>query len=144
VSHVHEQPELTQQQHATILALLKHPTYAAAAAAVPVDESTLYRWLRQPAFAAELRRARQLVTDEVVGEVGRAAKKALETLVECLDSEHDPTRVRAAAIILTQALGVQAVANLEADMLEMRARLERRDVPGPEPTEGRTDAAAGP
>lgn len=141
MSDVHEPPELTPQQHATILALLNHPTYAAAAAAVPVDQSTLYRWLKQPAFKAEVRRARQTITDEVVGELCKAARKALATLVDCLEPKYETSsRVRSAAIILTQVFGTQAIANLEADMLEMRARMEARD--GAQPVEA--DGGAGP
>src|SRR5262245_35709689 len=49
--------KLIAKQEALIAALLTEPTYAQAAAKAGVSETTLYRWMRDPAFRKAYRQA---------------------------------------------------------------------------------------
>jgi transposase-like protein len=129
-------PELTPQQHRAILALLELPTRAKVAAAVGVDASTLYRWMRQAAFKAELRRARQVPTDEVALALVRLGRRATRTLKLCLQGRGKTVQLKAACFVIAQLTGLQASADLEAEMLDLRARLERRNAGASASTEG--------
>jgi hypothetical protein len=132
---VSDQPELTPLQHATLVAVLEHSTYTEACAKVGIDRKTLFVWLKHPAFAKALRQARHAVIEEVVGEIGKAAKDALAALRRNLTCGVPAAEVRAAAVILDKALGSQQIANLEAEMLELKALLEARRSDG-EPESG--------
>ena len=48
---------LSLDQQKAIIALLREPTVAKAAEAVGIDESTLYRWMKEPGFGKEFRDA---------------------------------------------------------------------------------------
>ena len=97
--------KLTSKQEALIAALLTEPNYAAAATKAGVGQTTLYRWLRLPAFRTAYREARRELVETAIGRVQAAAGQAVETLVAVArQGRRDSDRVRAAVALLDHAL----------------------------------------
>lgn len=67
--------------------MLEHPTIAGAAEAAGLGERTLYRYLNEPAFKAELRRRQNEIVSQTVAAVIGSREKVLETLREALKAE---------------------------------------------------------
>ena len=95
-------PELKPAQRRAVLALIEHPTIAAAAKAVQKSERTLYRWLRSPLFRRCLNEV--LATREMGLEIQalNAAGKAFDALSHLASHRHTEakSRVNAAKHIL--------------------------------------------
>ena len=69
-----------QRQDVAIAALLTEPTLEAAARRAGVSESSLLRWLRDPAFRAEYRAARRAVVEQAVSGLQHATSEAVAAL----------------------------------------------------------------
>ncbi|HTU24918.1 MAG TPA: hypothetical protein VMF30_05950 [Pirellulales bacterium] len=109
--------KMARKQEAVIAALLTEPTYALAAAKAGVSESTVYKWLRQPAFCKACRAARRELLDYAIGQLQAATGQAVVTLVEiAAHGRRDADRIRAAAALISHALrGLE-----DADLLHGR------------------------
>lgn len=114
--------DLTLQQLEAITALLSKKTIAQAAKVVKVSDRTLYRWLEEPAFAREFRRAKKRMLEHSLTALNKLAAKAIETLGKNLTTrgEHS-VQVRAAKVILDKAINGQALVDLQAELDELRA-----------------------
>lgn len=109
-----------------VVALLTYPTVAAAAEAAGVSEATLYRWLNDPDFAADLQAAADATYDQALRFLQGRATRAADTLSECLEKDFPPAiRLRAATTILT--LIERSPLNEEIDALLQRLRAPERD-----------------
>lgn len=87
----------------------------AAAAACGVPERTLYRWLNEPAFHAELTAAEGAAIDEATRKLIGAAVTAVETLHAIVaDPEaSNNVRARAAGLLLDNLLKLRELRNVE-------------------------------
>ena len=113
---------LSQRQRAAILALLQGPTIADAAKAVRVGETTLHRWLKEPAFREALKAARREVMEAALGRLQGAVTKAVDTLERNLSCGNPSTEVRAALGILDQAVKVSELMDLEERLAKLEAQ----------------------
>ncbi len=112
--------KLSRKQEQAIAALLSAPTIKDAAKACGVSEVSLWRWLQLPDFAAAYRAARRQVVERAVSELQAATGEAVETLKRNLHCEQASVEIRAAQIILEQAVkGVELI-----DLQERVERLE--------------------
>jgi ACT domain-containing protein len=103
-----------------LIALLKNPSITRAAKNSGLSEETLYRYLRDKEFVSEYRAARRLTVENAVAELQGAANEAVETLKKNLHCENPAVEIRAAQIILDNALkGVEMI-----DILERLEKLE--------------------
>jgi transposase-like protein len=109
----------TSRQEAVIAALLTEPTYAKAAAKAGVSASTVYKWLRQPAFRQAYRRARQELIEHAIGRIQAATGQAVETLLHvATHARRDSDRVRASVALINHSLrGLE-----DGDLLHGRRR----------------------
>ena len=115
---------LSAKQEAAIVALLSEQTIRAAAARIEVTERTLYRWLREPEFAAAFRADRREAYGQAIGTLQRFAPYAVNTLGKVMSdpSASHASRVSAATAVLR--LGRKAI---ELDDLHGRIEsLEQR------------------
>ncbi len=111
---------LTKKQEAAIAALLSTSVMKDAAAQVGISDVTLWRWLQLPEFEAAYRAARRQVVERAVTELQAATGEAVETLKRNLHCEQASVEIRAAQIILEQAVkGVELI-----DLQERVERLE--------------------
>jgi hypothetical protein len=112
--------KLTRKHEQAIAALLSTPSIPAAAKVVGIGEATLWRWLQLPDFQAAYRAARRQVVERAVSELQAACGEAVETLKRNLHCENPGVEIRAAQIILEQAVkGVELI-----DLQERVERLE--------------------
>ncbi len=111
---------LTKKQEAAIAALLSTSVMKDAAAQVGISDVTLWRWLQLPEFEPAYRAARRQVVERAITELQAATGEAVETLKRNLHCENEAVEVRAASIILEQAVkGVELI-----DLQERVERLE--------------------
>jgi hypothetical protein len=123
--------ELTHQQEQAVLFLLTAKTVAAAAKKMKVSPTTIFNWLKTPAFRHRLAVARREVTDQAISVAGddlaKLAKDAIRTLKRNLTARGNPAvQVRAATVVLDKLVGWKAVVDLHAEIEELKAMLERR------------------
>ena len=96
--------KFTRKHEAVIAALLTEPTHADAAAKAGVSESTLYRWLRMPAFRAVYHQARRELVEAANGRMQASTGEAAEALVHVIrHGRRDGDRIRAANAVLNHA-----------------------------------------
>ncbi len=110
--------KLSRKQESAIAALLSEGTMKAAAASAGVSEATLWRWSRLPEFQARLRGARRQVLERAVSELQAASSEAVEALRRNLGCANPAAEIKAAQIILDQAMK-------GAELLEMQGRIEQ-------------------
>ncbi len=83
-----------------------------------VNDATLWRWLQLPDFQAAYRAARRQVVERAITELQAATGEAVETLKRNLHCENPAVEIRAAQIIIEQAIkGVE--------LIELQERIER-------------------
>jgi transposase-like protein len=115
-----EMKSLTPKQEKAIAALVSAATIKDAAEQAGVTTVTLWRWLQLPEFAGAWRAARRQLVERAVSELQAATGEAVETLKRNLHCENEAVEVRAASIILEQAVkGVELI-----DLQERVERLE--------------------
>ena len=93
---------LNQRQDQAVQALLNEPTLGRAAAATGVNERTLRRWLKEPAFKAAVLAARREAFGQAIGLTQKYAPVAVATLVRVMqdDAVQAGAKVTAAAVLL--------------------------------------------
>jgi len=95
-----EKTGLTKRQQRAIPILLTSPTYTDAAQKARIGRNTLYGWLKDPAFKAELERQRDEITEEAYGLLSQNLTKAVEVLTTLLDDSDKKLKRLAAKDIL--------------------------------------------
>src|SRR5215207_9913631 len=93
-----------RHEEAALAALLSEPTIAAAAAKADIGESTLLRWLAEPAFKARYRDARRQVVELAVTGLQQATSEAVESLTRNLTCGVPASEIAAAKAIIDFAV----------------------------------------
>lgn len=111
---------------AAIDALLRCSSVSAAAQEIGVTERTLYRWLADPEFAENYRKARRQVVFDTVGMLQTLTKKAARTLERNLDCAVPGIETRAAVAILHQTFRGFEIAEFDARLSELEFQMKER------------------
>jgi hypothetical protein len=117
----------TRSREKAIAALLTHPTVKGAAKAAKVGERTLQLWLQDAEFLAAYRGARQKVLEVALSALQGATRQAVAALGRNLKCGKPPVEVKAAAVVLAQAVRSAELLDLQ----ERLAELERQVKGGP-------------
>ncbi|HEX8913562.1 MAG TPA: hypothetical protein VF796_14480 [Humisphaera sp.] len=96
---------LTPRQGRAVEALMREASTARAAAAAGVNERTLRRWAKEPAFRAAVLRARRDAFGQAVGLTHRYAPVAVATLVKVMNDPMAAASARVAAAGLLLRVG---------------------------------------
>lgn len=96
--------QLTSKQQQAVLCLMAHSTIAGAAQAAGISERTLRNWLADDTFNAAYRQAQSVSMGQSLDTLLGAAHKAIETLLDLLNSPRDTVRLQAARVLLEQSL----------------------------------------
>ncbi len=118
----------TRKKEKAIAALLTTDTVEQAANVAGIAESTLYRWLREPVFLEQYRKARKAAVDQAISTLQERANKAAKALIDIAEDQEMPpsTRVAAAREILQTS-----IKGVERDDFERRLEeLERMVIRG--------------
>lgn len=121
------QPALTPGQEAAIVALVRSPTYAAAAKAAGVGERTLRRWMHNDAnFRQRLREARAGVFDQAVRAMHLASPKAAGVLDGIAQdaAASQTVRVSAARTLIHYSCRGHEMADIDGRPAELEARID--------------------
>ena len=102
IRQIDSESKLTARQVKFLPILLASPTYAAACRKGRVSRDTLYEWLRQPQFKAELDRQRNELVAQGFALLSQSVSKAIDTLVGLLDASDGRLKRLAAKDILDQ------------------------------------------
>lgn len=125
---------LTTRQHRAIVALLQNVTIGGASQESGIPESTLYRWLREPAFKTEFRRQRRMLYERAVGLAQRASTAAMAEVIEIMRSgDNEFARLAAAKVVLEFARET----DIEQRVAEIEEMLDGSASPSPSPTTAR-------
>ncbi len=97
-----EQVELSCNQHKAINCLLNNASVEGAARCCGLTSRTLFRYLRDPLFSAELQRRRSALLDATSTGLVSLSQRSLETLAGILDDAEatDALKLRAALATL--------------------------------------------
>lgn len=114
---------LTPRQVKVLAALLTESSIESAARKTGISKVTIYRWLRDPIFASELRTLRERSVQQVMNALGESLCEAVALLrSQVADEALDPNiRQKAAAEVLRAGLKF-----LEVDLSARVEALERR------------------
>lgn len=120
--------DLKANQRKAILCLLQNSTIAAAAECAGVNDRTIYRWLEDSAFLAELRQAESAMIDSAARLLAGGAADVVAVLVAIAgnQSEKSSDRIRAGAVILGNLLKLQELRQLEQRIAELEKRLNEQ------------------
>lgn len=116
---------LTSKQKRAISALMTSPTIAAAAKAAGCGERTLYRWLGDPVFTAELQAAERQALDATMRRLTSLSVAATSVVAHLLGDDDVPsaTKARAADIVFGRMLQWREVMQLEERLAALEAAL---------------------
>ena len=115
---------LTSRQQGALPVIAAAPTIAQAARDCRVSESTLRRWLRDPAFAEELDLLREEYSEQVSQQCLGLILRGMNVLAECMDDPDRALRLRATRYAMTFAAHLHESVKLNADIQEMRESLD--------------------
>lgn len=106
-------PKHTNKEKA-LAALLANSTIADAAKSCGLSQETLYRYLRDNKFVTDYRKARRQIVENSITQLQQASNEAVETLRRNLFCENPNAEIRAAQIILDNAIkGVELIDVIE-------------------------------
>jgi transposase len=100
----------TRKKEKAIAALLTTDTVEQAANVAGIAESTLYRWLKEPVFLEQYRKARKAAVDQAISTLQERANKAAKALIDIAEDQEMPPSTRVAAareILQTSIKGVE-------------------------------------
>lgn len=133
---------LSAKQQAALIALLQSPSIEAAAAQAKVSSRAIHKWFHQEAFKRAFREARKAMVDQAVVVLQQAAKDAVEALKRNLNPPAPPgVQVSAAKEILDKAIDAQTMADMQAELEELREMLAHAQPGGDK--EGTGEVAGG-
>ena len=114
---------LTDRQLKAIPFIVTAPTYTEGVQGAGINRTTLYEWLKEPAFKAELDRQREEIAQEAFGMLRQALTQAAETLVGMLSGQDNRLKRLAANDIIHHVLRHKELAELEDRLAAIEDRL---------------------
>ncbi len=108
-------PALSAKQEKAIAALLATATIADAARRAGVGDTTIYRWLKEPDFAAAYRDARREAVGQAIARLQQLSSAAAFVLATTMADRSTPAsvKVQAASKILDLSLRAVELEDLE-------------------------------
>jgi len=120
---------LTPTQTKALRLLLSGEHISHVAPKVGVTEHTIYRWYKLEAFSTAYDAGQRAIFEEVLQSLRLRVRKAIDTLTRIMGDENAPhaSQVRAASIILEQAIATYKLSELEQRVKEVEAKLKEKE-----------------
>ena len=118
-----EKAKLTRRQLKAVPFLVSSPTYTQGCEKAKINKTTLYKWLKNPDFKAELDRQRDDIAAEAFGVLTQSLTKAVETLVGLLDHQDDRLKRLTAKDIIDFIIRHKENEDLDKRLTEVEKRL---------------------
>jgi transposase-like protein len=111
----------SRKKEQAIVALLGAPTLIDAAKNCDISQSTLRRWMQEPAFVESYRRAREQLLEAAINKLFHSTYQAAAVLLEVSKNKRatSSSRVSAARAILEIAMKAQEFHELESRIAEL-------------------------
>jgi hypothetical protein len=115
---------LSRNQLKAVEALISYDTVADAAKACGLARDTVYRYLKDPLFDHELKKAKRTMVDRAILSLQRSCRHAAAALAAiCRDEEAPPSaRVAAAREILSQTMKAIEIEGIEERLQALEQR----------------------
>ncbi len=126
MSKTKDKSKLTERQLKAIPHIVSSPTYTEGCKKARINKTTLYKWLKEPEFKAELDRQRDEVAAEAFGILSQSLTKAVETLVGLLDNKDDRLKRLTAKDVIDFIIRHKENEDLEERLTEVEKRLAER------------------
>lgn len=109
---------MTPKKDRALVALLANPTQVAAASAAGISVDTMRRYLKDPEFQAEYRKARDNMISEATAGAQQALSPALSALKEIMEDKGQSTtaRIQAARALLEYGLRLTEINDILQDL----------------------------
>lgn len=120
---------LSTKKRAALRALLSGLSLEDAASVAGVSRVSLWRWLQEPAFNAELQRLEADALQAVSRRLLTLATGAADVLEKALQDSKATIRLRAAALILERLAAYRQAAELERRLEALEAAVSGREEP---------------
>lgn len=122
--NVENRGNLTTLQRKAVKALMECNTITEAAKQAGCAQSSIYNWLKEPLFNAELLRLENVIRNATGRVLAQDSSKALDVIRDLMTSERtDKTlRFRAACAWLDYTIKTQDQADIERRLSELEAR----------------------
>ena len=118
-----------RKKEEAIIALLTHRNVEEAAKTVGLSPKTLFRWMQDPEFDADYRKARRDSFHQAVARLQQASSAAVTTLLKLAVDPNAPAAVKARAAYCILTLGTKAMETEDIDVrvteLERAAELSK-------------------
>ncbi len=118
--------KLTDRQLKAIPHIVGSPTYTEGCKKAKINKTTLYKWLKELEFKAELDRQRDEVTAEAFGVLSQSLTKAVETLVGLLDNKDDRLKRLTAKDVIDFIIRHKENEDLDERLTEVEKRLAEK------------------
>ena len=116
--------KLTQRQLQALTAILDTESMEAAARRAHVGRTTLYTWLRDPLFRAELTRRQNEVFDAALARLKSLVGNAVKGLGELIGAKSEAVKRSACRDILDAALKVKELHDIDERLTEIEKYME--------------------
>ena len=122
--------ELTAKQTVAMPYIAANPSMTEAAKAAGISRVTLYRWIQDPSFRAELERIRKDAVDLAYAELRGLALKSVTAIAELLEDPDPRVRTMAARTALYNVAKIEEVQQLRNrfDLLDRAITLLKNEI----------------
>jgi phage terminase small subunit len=118
---------LTRKQELFLLNYVSLPTMTSACRAAGISDDTGWRWLKLPQVKAAYQEMKQAHFDETLAALIVLARSAITTLGRNMKEDAPPgVQVRAAQLILENAIELHKISTLEAQIEELKQLILER------------------
>jgi len=118
--------KLTDRQIKAIPHIVACPTYTEGCEKAKISKTTLYKWLKEPEFKAQLDRQRDEAAAEAFGILSQGLTKAVEALTGLLSTQDERLKRLVCKDIIDHFLRHKEAVELEERITAIEARLEAR------------------
>lgn len=118
-----EKSKLSRRQLKAIPFIVSNPNYTQGCEKAKINKSTLYKWLKQPEFKAELDRQRSEIVEAAFSMIAQNIEKAVSELTGLLDTTDDRVKRLTANDIIGHFLKHKELKNLEERIQQIETRL---------------------
>jgi hypothetical protein len=123
--------KMGRKMEAAVAALLTEPTLAAAARKAKVSERTLRTWLKEVAFAAAYKEAREAALGQAVAQLQAALGQAVRRLSQLARGKDKALALRACDLLLAHSFKATELLDLAVQLKEIQAKMEEATAPLP-------------
>ena len=123
---IKKKSELTARQLKAVVLIVASPTYSEGCKKAKLNRTTFYEWLKIPEFKDELDRRRNEITAEAFGVLSQALTKAVESLVDLLDSQDSRLKRLACKDVIDFIIRHKENEDLDERLKEVEQRLAEK------------------